>query len=38
KGKDHAIKFMMGQIMKKSSGKINPILANEILLQSLSNV
>nr|WP_267507882.1 Asp-tRNA(Asn)/Glu-tRNA(Gln) amidotransferase subunit GatB [Borreliella garinii] len=37
KGKDHAIKFMMGQIMKKSSGKINPILANEILLQSLSN-
>ncbi|QMU99131.1 Asp-tRNA(Asn)/Glu-tRNA(Gln) amidotransferase subunit GatB [Borrelia sp. A-FGy1] len=38
KGKSHALKFMMGQIMKKTSGKVNPVLANEILMDRLKNV
>ncbi|AHH05073.1 Aspartyl/glutamyl-tRNA(Asn/Gln) amidotransferase subunit B [Borrelia miyamotoi] len=38
KGKSHAIRFMMGQIMRKASGKVNPILANEILMGKLRDV
>lgn len=35
-GKDRAIKYLMGQVMKESKGQINPQLANEILLKELS--
>ncbi|AHH08309.1 Asp-tRNA(Asn)/Glu-tRNA(Gln) amidotransferase subunit GatB [Borrelia anserina] len=38
RGKSHSIKFMMGQIMRKTSGKANPVLANEILMSKLRNV
>ncbi|WP_024653927.1 Asp-tRNA(Asn)/Glu-tRNA(Gln) amidotransferase subunit GatB [Borrelia persica] len=38
KGKSHAIKFMMGQIMCKTSGKVNPVLSNEILMSKLQDV
>ncbi|BCR21775.1 Asp-tRNA(Asn)/Glu-tRNA(Gln) amidotransferase subunit GatB [Borrelia sp. HM] len=38
KGKNHAIRFMMGQVMQKAYGKINPILANEILMGKLRDV
>ena len=38
KGKSHALKFMMGQIMKKTSGKVDPVLANEILMDKLKDV
>ena len=31
KGKDNALKFLMGQVMKKTQGKANPQLAMEIL-------
>lgn len=30
-GKDRAVKYLMGQIMKESKGKINPALANNVL-------
>lgn len=35
-GKDRAIKYLMGQIMKESKGQINPNLANEALIRELS--
>ncbi len=35
-GRDRAIKFLMGQIMKQSKGKANPQVANEILLKELA--
>ncbi len=35
-GKDRAVKFLMGQIMKETNGKANPSLANELLLKELS--
>lgn len=35
-GKDRAIKYLMGQIMKETKGKINPSLANSILLDELT--
>ncbi|WP_421622805.1 Asp-tRNA(Asn)/Glu-tRNA(Gln) amidotransferase subunit GatB [Borrelia sp. MN22-0132] len=38
KGKSHAIKFMMGQIMRKTSGRVNPVLANDILMNKLRDV
>ncbi|AHH13842.1 Asp-tRNA(Asn)/Glu-tRNA(Gln) amidotransferase subunit GatB [Borrelia hermsii] len=38
KGKSHAIKFMMGQIMLKTSGRVNPAFANEILMNKLRDV
>ncbi|UER67522.1 Asp-tRNA(Asn)/Glu-tRNA(Gln) amidotransferase subunit GatB [Borrelia sp. BU AG58] len=38
KGKSHALKFMMGQIMKKTSGMADPVLANEILVDKLKDV
>ncbi|AWG42726.1 Asp-tRNA(Asn)/Glu-tRNA(Gln) amidotransferase GatCAB subunit B [Candidatus Borreliella tachyglossi] len=38
KGKSHALKFMMGQVMQKTSGKVNPVLTNEILMGKLRDV
>lgn len=35
-GKDRAVKFLMGQIMKATKGSASPIQANEILLKKLS--
>lgn len=34
-GKDRAVKFLMGQVMKETKGKADPVLANEILLTLL---
>ena len=34
-GKDRAVKYLMGQIMKESKGKINPVIANEVLNSEL---
>ena len=34
-GKDRAIKYLMGQVMKEAKGSINPKLANELLLEIL---
>ena len=34
-GHDRAIKYLMGQVMKETKGKVNPRLANEILLEEL---
>lgn len=34
-GKDRAVKFLMGQIMKETKGSANPSLANELLLEEL---
>ena len=34
-GKDNAIKFLMGIIMKETKGKINPKIAMEILKDNL---
>ena len=35
-GKDRAIKYLMGQIMKETKGGANPALANKLLLSELS--
>ena len=35
-GKDRAIKFLMGQVMKETKGQANPSLAMEILKAELS--
>lgn len=35
-GKDRAIKFLMGQVMKESKGKANPALANKLLINELN--
>ncbi len=32
-GKDHAISYLVGQVMKKSKGKANPSLAKEMILK-----
>ena len=34
-GHDRAIKFLMGQVMKETKGKVNPKIANEILIEEL---
>lgn len=34
-GKERATKFLLGQIMKKSKGQVNPQLTNELLLKEL---
>ena len=34
-GKDRALGFLMGQIMKKSKGQANPALTNKLLLEEL---
>ena len=36
-GKDRAIKYLMGQIMKETKGSANPKMVNEILMQELNN-
>ena len=36
-GKDRAIKYLMGQIMKETKGSANPKMVNEILIQELNN-
>jgi aspartyl-tRNA(Asn)/glutamyl-tRNA(Gln) amidotransferase subunit B len=35
-GKDQALKFLMGQVMKKTKGKANPELASDILRKKLN--
>lgn len=37
-GKDRAIKFLVGQVMKKSKGQANPQMVNELLLQELAKI
>ena len=37
-GKDRAIKYLMGQVMKESKGKVNPGLANKMLMEKLSSL
>lgn len=36
-GKDRALGFLVGQIMKKSRGQANPVLTNELLLKALKS-
>ncbi|MEW6526546.1 MAG: Asp-tRNA(Asn)/Glu-tRNA(Gln) amidotransferase subunit GatB [Spirochaetota bacterium] len=35
-GKDKALKFLIGQVMKESKGKANPQMVNDILIKKLS--
>ncbi len=35
-GKDRAVKYLMGQIMKETKGKANPVIANKLLMQKLN--
>ena len=35
-GKDRAIGFIVGQVMKKTQGKANPALANKLILEEIS--
>ena len=35
-GKEQALKFLMGQVMKKTSGKANPEMASDILKKKLN--
>ena len=35
-GKDRAIKYLMGQVMKETKGSVNPKIANEILIEELN--
>lgn len=37
-GSDRAIKFLMGQLMKETKGKIDPKFANEMLIKMLSDL
>ncbi len=34
-GKDRALGFLMGQIMKKSKGQANPVMTNQLLIEGL---
>ncbi len=36
-GKDRAIKYLMGQVMKESKGKANPAIASQILMDMIKN-
>ena len=36
-GKDRALGFLVGQVMKESKGKANPNKVNEILLKNYLN-
>ena len=36
-GKDRALKYLMGQIMKETKGSANPKIVNEILIKELNN-
>ncbi len=35
-GKDRALKYLMGQIMKETKGGANPVLVNKLLVEALS--
>ena len=35
-GKDQALKFLMGQVMKKTRGKANPEMASSLLKKKLN--
>ena len=35
-GKDRAIKYLMGQVMKESKGTLNPAMAMDILKEELN--
>lgn len=35
-GKDRALGFLVGQVMKKSQGKVNPALANELMRKEIA--
>jgi len=35
KGKENALQFLVGQLMKESKGRVNPQMANEILRKIL---
>ncbi len=35
-GKDRAVKFLMGQVMKETRGKANPQMVNEMLMEKLN--
>ena len=35
-GKDRAIKYLMGQVMKESKGSLNPSMAMDILKEELN--
>ncbi|MFH1778450.1 MAG: Asp-tRNA(Asn)/Glu-tRNA(Gln) amidotransferase GatCAB subunit B, partial [Candidatus Omnitrophota bacterium] len=35
KGKENAIMFLVGQVMKKTKGRANPAVINEILKRKL---
>jgi len=37
-GKDRAVKYLMGQIMKETKGSVNPALVNTILVEELSKL
>lgn len=37
-GKDRALGFLVGQVMKASRGKANPQLANKMILEKLKNI
>lgn len=34
-GKNHILRFLIGQVMKKSKGLINPVIANEIMIKKI---
>ncbi|NLD16011.1 MAG: Asp-tRNA(Asn)/Glu-tRNA(Gln) amidotransferase subunit GatB [Tissierellia bacterium] len=36
-GKDRILGFLVGQVMKKSKGKANPVLVNELLIKEIKN-
>lgn len=36
-GKDRALKYLVGQIMKQSKGQVNPQMANDLLVEALKN-
>ena len=36
-GKDRAVKYLMGQVMKESKGKANPAIASQILMDMIKN-
>lgn len=36
KGHDRALKYLMGQVMKEAKGKVNPKLANDMLINELN--
>lgn len=36
-GKDHSMKFVMGQVMKETKGQANPALANQLVKKTLEN-